>query len=63
MRTGGVGLRSLKEAINTTTPGGRLVFHVFAALAEFIREFIVEAPSRAWTPPGHAASASAARPP
>jgi DNA invertase Pin-like site-specific DNA recombinase len=25
-----------------TTPGGRLVFHVFAALAEFIRELIVE---------------------
>src|SRR5664280_2711307 len=27
---------------HTTTPGGRLVFHVFAALAEFIRELIVE---------------------
>jgi DNA invertase Pin-like site-specific DNA recombinase len=27
---------------DTTTPGGRLVFHVFAALAEFIRELIVE---------------------
>ncbi|MFJ5901132.1 helix-turn-helix domain-containing protein [Streptomyces sp. NPDC093064] len=25
-----------------TTPGGRLVFHVFAALAEFIRELIVQ---------------------
>ncbi|WP_449291489.1 recombinase family protein [Nonomuraea marmarensis] len=25
----------------TTTPGGRLIFHVFAALAEFIRELIV----------------------
>ena len=25
-----------------TTPGGRLIFHVFAALAEFIRELIVE---------------------
>jgi DNA invertase Pin-like site-specific DNA recombinase len=34
--------RSLKEALDTTTPGGRLVFHVFAALAEFIRELIVE---------------------
>src|SRR5439155_20274819 len=30
------------EALDTTTPGGRLVFHVFAALAEFIRELIVE---------------------
>ncbi|WP_262391815.1 recombinase family protein [Nocardiopsis sp. CNR-923] len=38
----GVGLRSLHEALDTTTPGGRLVFHVFAALAEFIRELIVE---------------------
>ncbi len=39
----GVGFRSLREALDTTTPpGGRLVFHVFAALAEFIRELIVE---------------------
>jgi DNA invertase Pin-like site-specific DNA recombinase len=30
----GVGFRSLQEAIDTTTPGGKLVFHVFAALAE-----------------------------
>ncbi|WP_243655147.1 recombinase family protein [Nocardia alba] len=37
-----VGFRSLHEAIDTTTPGGRLVFHVFAALAEFIRELIVD---------------------
>src|SRR5664280_1302339 len=32
----------MQEALDTTTPGGRLVFHVFAALAEFIRELIVE---------------------
>lgn len=37
-----VGFRSLHEALDTTTPGGRLIFHVFAALAEFIRELIVE---------------------
>ena len=37
-----VGFKSLYEALDTTTPGGRLVFHVFAALAEFIRELIVE---------------------
>ena len=37
-----VGFKSLHEALDTTTPGGRLVFHVFAALAEFIRELIVE---------------------
>ncbi|MGW6504075.1 recombinase family protein [Nonomuraea angiospora] len=42
MRRRGVGFRSLKEALDTTTSGGRLVFHVFAALAEFIRELIVE---------------------
>src|SRR5688500_12607753 len=37
-----IGLRSLTEAIDTTTPGGRLVFHVFAALAEFERSVIRE---------------------
>ena len=42
LRRRGVGFRSLHEALDTTTPGGRLVFHVFAALAEFIRELIVE---------------------
>jgi DNA invertase Pin-like site-specific DNA recombinase len=38
----GVGFRSLQEAIDTTTPGGKLVFHVFAALAEFERDLIRE---------------------
>ncbi len=38
----GVGLRSLQEAIDTTTPGGRLVFHVFGAVAQFERDLIVE---------------------
>jgi DNA invertase Pin-like site-specific DNA recombinase len=38
----GVGFRSLQEAIDTTTPGGKLVFHVFAALAEFERALIRE---------------------
>ncbi len=38
----GVGFRSLQESIDTTTPGGRLVFHVFAALAEFERDLISE---------------------
>jgi DNA invertase Pin-like site-specific DNA recombinase len=37
-----IGLRSLTEAIDTTTPGGRLVFHIFAALAEFERSVIRE---------------------
>jgi len=38
----GVGLRSLKENIDTTTSGGRLVFHLFGALAEFERALIRE---------------------
>ena len=38
----GVGFRSLQESIDTTTPGGRLVFHIFGALASFERELIVE---------------------
>ena len=38
----GVDLVALDQAIDTTTPGGRLVFHVLAAIAEFERELIVE---------------------
>ena len=37
-----IGFRSLQESIDTTTPGGKLVFHVFAALAEFERDLIRE---------------------
>ena len=38
----GVGLRSLTEQIDTTTPNGKLIFHLFAALAEFERDLIRE---------------------
>jgi len=38
----GVGLCSLSEGIDTTTPNGRLIFHIFGALAEFERELIRE---------------------
>lgn len=38
----GIGLRSLTEAIDTTTPGGTLIFHIFGALAEFERSVIRE---------------------
>jgi DNA invertase Pin-like site-specific DNA recombinase len=38
----GVGFKSLQEHIDTTTPGGKLIFHVFAALAEFERDLIGE---------------------
>ena len=37
-----VGFVSLTEQINTTTPSGKLTFHIFAALAEFERNLIVE---------------------
>ena len=37
-----VGLRSLTENIDTTTPGGRLIFNVFGALASFERDLIRE---------------------
>ena len=42
LRSEGVGLRSLKEAINTDSPTGQLVFHIFGALAEFERALIRE---------------------
>ena len=38
----GVGFRSLTENIDTTTPGGKLIFHIFGALAEFERDLIRE---------------------
>ena len=38
----GVGFKSLTESIDTTTSGGKLVFHIFGALAEFEREIIKE---------------------
>ncbi len=37
-----MGFKSVQEHIDTTTPGGRLVFHVFGALASFERELIQE---------------------
>jgi DNA invertase Pin-like site-specific DNA recombinase len=37
-----IGLRSLTEAIDSTTAGGKLIFHVFGALAEFERSIIRE---------------------
>jgi DNA invertase Pin-like site-specific DNA recombinase len=38
----GIGFRSLTENIDTTTSGGKLIFHVFGALAEFERDIIRE---------------------
>jgi DNA invertase Pin-like site-specific DNA recombinase len=38
----GVGFKSLQESIDTTTSGGKLIFHIFASLAEFERDIIRE---------------------
>ncbi|MER5836257.1 metal-dependent hydrolase [Streptomyces sp. NPDC002130] len=38
----GVGLKALSQGIDTTTPGGRLFFHMLAAIAEFEHDLIVE---------------------
>ncbi len=38
----GVGFRSLRESLDTTPPGGKLIFHVFASIAEFKRDVIRE---------------------
>jgi DNA invertase Pin-like site-specific DNA recombinase len=38
----GIGFRSLTEQVDTTTSGGKLVFHIFGALAEFERNLIWE---------------------
>ena len=38
----GIALKSITEAIDTGTPGGRLVFHIFGSIAEFERAIIRE---------------------
>ena len=42
LRERGIGLRVLKQDIDTTTPSGRLLFHLLASVDEFQRELIVE---------------------
>ena len=42
LRARGAGLVVLKQQIDTTTPAGRLVFHILGAIDEFQRELIVE---------------------
>ncbi len=62
LRRRGARFRSLHEALDAATPGGRLVFHVFAALAEFIRELIVEG-TREGLDAARAGGAGLGRPP
>ena len=38
----GIGFKSLTEQVDTTTSGGKLIFHIFGALAEFERDIIRE---------------------
>ncbi|MBB5189251.1 DNA invertase Pin-like site-specific DNA recombinase [Zhongshania antarctica] len=38
----GIGFQSINEAIDTTTAGGKLIFHIFGSLAEFERSLIQE---------------------
>lgn len=38
----GIGFKSLQENIDTTTSGGKLIFHIFSVLAEFERDLIQE---------------------
>src|SRR5689334_6977272 len=42
LETLGIGFRSVTESIDTTTSGGKLIFHIFGALAEFERDLIRE---------------------
>ncbi len=37
-----IGFKSITENIDTTTSGGKLIFHIFGALAEFERDIIKE---------------------
>ena len=57
-----IGFRSLTEAIETTTAGGRLVFHIFASLAEFERAIIRER-TRAGLDAARARGRTSGRPP
>ncbi|MFI9587772.1 recombinase family protein [Streptomyces sp. NPDC052236] len=52
LRERGIGFQSPHEAPDTTTPGGRLIFHVFAALAEppDRPRPLVQGCSRSWRP-------------
>lgn len=42
LKSKGIGFHSLQESIDTTTSGGKLIFHIFGSLAEFEREVIQE---------------------
>ncbi len=62
LRLRGIGFRSLTEAVDTTTAQGRLVFHMFGALAEFERSLIRER-TRAGLAAARRAGRTGGRPP
>ncbi|MEV0195330.1 recombinase family protein [Nonomuraea sp. NPDC050691] len=61
LRRRDIGFTSLREQLDTTTPGGRLVFHVFAGPSSSANSSS-PAPARAWPPLRHAAAPAAAPP-
>lgn len=63
LRKRGIGFTSLHEALDTTTPGGRLVFHGSTPWRSSSANSSSRAPTRAWTRPAPAAPASVARRP
>jgi DNA invertase Pin-like site-specific DNA recombinase len=50
LRQRGADLVVLKQHIDTTTPGGRLVFDILGAIEEFQRELIIEGLVAVWSP-------------
>jgi DNA invertase Pin-like site-specific DNA recombinase len=62
LNANGIGFQSLSEAIDTTTAGGRLIFHVMGALAEFERALISER-TKAGMASAKARGAAIGRPP
>ena len=56
-----IGFQSLCESMDTTTSGGKLIFHVFGALAEFERELIRER-TQAWLRAARARGRNGGRP-
>jgi DNA invertase Pin-like site-specific DNA recombinase len=56
-----LGFRSLEENIDTTTPGGKLIFHIFGALTEFERDLIRQR-TLAWLAAARARGRAGGRP-